>query len=156
MTYCADKCRPLFEQAALAQYEEDPGVAGQKLGDAQIALYECLGITPSIELAMDEVERWFSFFGWWYSAKLLREDEPGQAWTILTDLAESFSPVRSVELGIAADYGTEQVAELHKETMQALALIQDEQLLEAASHADKAADIQYRLAAERAGTSMPG
>lgn len=156
MTQCGDKCRPMFEQAALAQYEEDPGVAGQKLGNAQVALHVCLGITPSIELAMDEVERWFSFFGWWYSAKLLRENKPGEAWTILTDLAESFGPVRSVELGIAADYGTEQVAELHKETTQALELIQDGQLLEAASHADKAADIQYRLAVDRAGTPMSG
>ncbi len=156
MTQCGDKCRSMFEQAALAQYEEDPGVAGQKLGGAQIALYECLGITPSIELALDEVERWFSFFGWWYSAKLLREDEPGQAWTILTDLAESSSPIRSVELGIAADYGTEQVAELHREIMQALELIQDEELLDAAGHADKAADIQYRLAVDRAGISAPG
>lgn len=156
MTYCADKCRPLFEQAALAHHEEDPGIAGRKLGEAQIALYECLGITPSIELAMDEVERWFSFFDWWYSAKLLRDSKSGEAWTILTDLAESFGPVRSVELGIAADYGIEQVAELHGETTQALELIQDEQLLEAAGHADKAADIQYRLAAERARTPMPG
>jgi len=155
---CAYTCRPLFEEAALAHYEQDPGIAGGKYAKSLSTLHECLGLTVPVDptQALAEVERWFSFFGWWYSARLLERSEPGKAWTELADLVESFGLARAEKLGILADYGREQVDELHGLTMRALELIQGNDFHGAAKYADRAADIQYRLAAERAGTPAPG
>ena len=153
---CADMFRPLFEEAALAHHEDDPGVAGSKLGEALSLLYECLDTPAAVERALEEVERWFSFFDWWYSSRLLNNGKPSKAWEILIDLTESFGPQRSVELGIEADYGAMQVSELYDKTMSALELIQSGELIEASRCALEAADIQYRLAVERAGTPQPG
>lgn len=154
---CSYTCRPFFEEAAVAQYGEDPGDAGYKYAKALSTLHECLGLTTPIDpmQALTEVERWFSFFAWWYSARLLEEGKLGEAWETLIDQAESFGPERSVELGIAADYGAGQVTELYNETMNALVLMQNNDFIGAAKHADKAADIQYRLAVERAGVPAP-
>lgn len=152
---CANISRPLFEEAALAHYEDDPGIAGGKLGHALASLYECLGTPATVEYALAETERWFSFFSWWYSARLLNSNKPSEAWEILIDLAESFKPQRSVELGIEADYGATQVSELYSKTTLALEHIQGGELVEASKCALEAADIQYRLAVERAGTPQP-
>lgn len=149
-TYCAEKCRPMFEEAALAHHEADPGVAGEKLGHAQKVLFECLGIPATLERAVEEVERWFSFFGWWCSARLLNEGKQNAAWELLMDLAESFGP-HSAELGIEADYGFDNVKNLYDKTMGALASVQDKEYSEASRLALEAADLQYALAVERAG-----
>jgi len=147
----ASEHRPLFEAAALAHYEKDPSIAGTKLGEALRALYNSLNIPSSIEKAITETERWFSFFGWWYSARLLQDGKSEEAWDILLDLRESFSPGRAEELGIIADYGEQEVASLYSLTVHALELIQGNDLQEASVYAGRAADLQYRLAIERAG-----
>ena len=152
---CSQQCRSLFEEAARAHHGGDSGVAGEKLGEAQVALYNCLGITPNIDLAFEEVERWFSFFGLWWSARLLEQGKAAEAWDILTDQAESYSPSRALALGITQDYGIHKVEELYQGTMHVLELIQESNLPQAATHADVVADIQYQLAVERVGIASP-
>ena len=148
--------RLLFEEAALAHHGDDPGMAGIKFAEALSSLYDCLGIPSTVERVLDEAERWFSFFDWWYSARLLNSNKPGEAWTILIDITESYGPQRSAELGIEMDYGAMQVSELYGKTMLALGHIQSGELTEASRCALEAAEIQYRLAVERAGTPQPG
>ena len=152
---CAQQCRPLFEEAARAQYTEGGDIAGLRIGEALAALHRCLGITPDIEQAITEVERWFSFFGLWWSARLLERGETAKAWEILVDQAESYSPARASVLGILQDYGEHKTQELHQGTMCALELIQDKNLRQASVEADKVADIQYRLAVEKTGIPAP-
>jgi len=149
---CAIESRPLFEEAALSHHEADPGVAGGKLGNALTSLHRCLGISSTPDAALEEVERWFSFFDWWYAAKLLEKGDATRAWSIIMDLAESFGLQRSIELGIEADYGVVQVKELYDKTMTALEHIQSGRNVEASSLVLEAADIQYRLAVERTGS----
>lgn len=150
------QCRSLFEKAARAHYEASGEVAGESIGEAQLALYRCKGMEVASLDALGECERWFSFFGLWYSARLLEQGRAGEAREILVDQAESYNPERSVVLGIAADYGVEQTAELHRGTMRALELIQAENLLDATRQADEVADIQYRLAVEKCGWPPDG
>lgn len=147
--------RLLFEEAALAHHEDDPGTAGNRLGEALTILHSWLGISSTPDSVLDEAERWFSFFDWWYASGLLNRGESSRAWSILIDLAESFGPQRSVELGIEADYGAVKVGVLYSKTMMALGHIQNGELAEAAKCALEAADIQYGLAVERTGTPQP-
>lgn len=152
---CAQQCRSLFEEAARSNYTGDPGDAGSKLGEAQIALFQCVGITPSFEQGFAEVDRWFSFFGLWWSARLLEQSKASEAWKILTDQAQSYSPKRSKELGILQDYGEQKTGELYQGVMCVLELIQEGNLHQASVETNKVADMQYRLAVEKTGIPAP-
>ena len=159
---CGKRVRPLFEKAALAHYEGG-AIAGQYLGEAQEALYICIGIPYDVLEAMSECERWFSFFGLWYSNRLIVSPQyckptypqyHGSPLLIIKDLEESFSPERALALGITADYGEKITKKLRSLIKAAKDALVDGDMKMAALYTNSAADLQYSLAVERAGIPL--
>lgn len=149
---CGRGARPLFEKAAIAYFASEDGYkAGAAQAEAQVALYECLGIKPTFDIAISETERWFSFFNLFWSVRLIDKGEHGEAIGILKDQEESYSPERAAVLSIAADYGERKTKELYSLTKAAREALVSGDVSMARLYSDKAADLQYSLAVERAG-----
>lgn len=154
---CGRKVRPLFEKAATLYFTEENGYRqGEAQMEAQKALYECIGIRPAFDVAFSETERWFSFFNLWWSARLIEKCKYNEALDILKDQEESYSPERATILGITADYGPQKTKELYSLTKAAKEALVSGDISMARLYVDKAADLQYGLAVERAGIEPPG
>lgn len=152
---CGITARPLFEKAAIAYFASEDGYkAGKAQMEAQVALYECLGIKPTFDVAISETERWFSFFNLFWCVKLIDKGEYNEALIILKDQEESYSPERAPVLSITADYGEQKTNELYSLTKAAKEALVSDDISMARLYSDKAADLQYNLAVERAGIPL--
>lgn len=153
---CGIKIRPLLEKAAIMYFtEEDATKIGEAQMEAQVTLYECLGIKPTFETAYSETERWFSFFKFWWSARLIDKAKYDEALSILKDQEESYSPERAAILSITADYGEQKTKELYSLTNAARDALESGDISMARLYANEVADLQYALAVERAGIVAP-
>jgi len=149
--YCGGKARPMFEKAAEI-FIDRPDESGDAQGEAQLELCECIGIQPDFW----EVERWFSFFSLWGSARLIERGRYNDALNTLKDQEESYSPERAKALGILEDYGPQMTNELYTITKETRIALEQSNAPQAILLADKVANLQYDLAVERAGTPAPG
>lgn len=152
---CGREARSLFEKAAIAYFASEDGYkAGTAQAEAQVALYKCLGIKPTFDVAISETERWFSFFNLFWSARLIDKGKYNEALIILKDQEESYSPERAPVLSITADYGEQKTNELYSLTKAAKEALVSDDISMARLYSDKAADLQYNLAVERAGIPL--
>jgi len=153
--HCGETNRQLFEEAAIKHLTGSGEEAGKAYGIAIQALHRCLGIEPTPDRAVEECERWFSFFNLWGAARFLDRGRDDDAIRILTDQEESYRRPRSAELGILQDYGQEQTNRLHSGTSRALECVKKGLIGAAVVNAEKVADIQYWLAVNKSGTPTP-